>query len=272
MRELSLPLDDDSVEQNAAADVLIGSDPFWECLTRKIRKLNNKLTAIETVFGSAVQAPTVSKCKAVKCAQAVVLRAAVTDQQAEPILRLFWELEGVGVSDALEKFMKVHSNEKFTKDIKSVDGHYEVMLPWRENVALADNRSVAERQFRLLSKRLVRSPELMCEYGAGMQRLLSEGIAEMTTDETANESQPVYYMPHQPVLRQWSSTSLRIVSDASSHGIDAKSLVKSVVHACVVRRRCSATAIKASMGLLPPDRTTQADPFDVVDFEPRVPC
>ncbi|KAH6948869.1 hypothetical protein HPB50_026620 [Hyalomma asiaticum] len=144
LRELSLPLGDDSIEQDATIDVLIGSDQFWECLTRRIRKINSKLTAMETVFGWAVQGPTVSKCKAVNCAQVVVLRSSVTDQQTEPIPRLFSELEGVGVSDTPEKLPNVQIMEEFTKGIKTLGGRYEVRLPEREDVAVEDNHSVSE--------------------------------------------------------------------------------------------------------------------------------
>lgn len=65
--KLSLLLGDDPMEQDVTVDVLIGSDNFWECLTRRTKKLSSKLTAIKTVFGWAVQRPTVSNCKAVNC-------------------------------------------------------------------------------------------------------------------------------------------------------------------------------------------------------------
>ncbi|KAH6933352.1 hypothetical protein HPB50_014382 [Hyalomma asiaticum] len=148
LRELSLPVGDNSIEQDATIDVLIGSDQFWECLTRRIRKINSKLTAMETVFGWAVQGPTVSKCKEVNCAQVVVLRSSVTDQETGPIPRLFSELEGVGMSDT-EKLPNVHISEKFTKGIKTVDGRYEVRLPEREDVAVGDNRSVSEETWHI---------------------------------------------------------------------------------------------------------------------------
>ncbi|KAH6944257.1 hypothetical protein HPB50_002387 [Hyalomma asiaticum] len=144
LRELLLPVGDDSIEKDAAIDVLIGSNQFWECLTRRIKKLNSKLTAVETVFGWAVQGPTVSKCKAVNCAQVVVLRASVTDQQTESTHRLFWELEGVDVSDTPEKLPNVQIMEESTKGIKTVDGRYEVRLPERKDVAVGDNRFVSE--------------------------------------------------------------------------------------------------------------------------------
>ncbi|KAH6946803.1 hypothetical protein HPB50_015369 [Hyalomma asiaticum] len=112
---------------------------------------------------------TVSKCKAVSRAQAVVPRASVTDQQTEPILSLFWELEGVGVSDNPGKFPNLHTVEELIVGIKTIDRRYEVRLPWREDIALGDSRSVAERRFCLLSRRLASSPGHMCKYNAEMR-------------------------------------------------------------------------------------------------------
>lgn len=49
--------------------------------------------------------------------------------------------------------------------------------------------------------------------------------------------------------------------------VRGRQLVKSVVRSCVVCRRFSATGIDAATGLLPPDRTTKADPFEVVGID-----
>ncbi|KAH6925638.1 hypothetical protein HPB50_008086 [Hyalomma asiaticum] len=217
LRELSLPVGDNSIEQDATIDVLIGSDQFWECLTRRIRKINSKLTAMETVFGWAVQGPTVSKCKAVNCAQVVVLRSSVTDQQTEPIPRFFSELEGVGVSDTPEKLPDVQIMEQFTKGNKTVDGRYEVRLPEREDVAVGDNRSVSEETWHI-------------------------------------EQQFENFMPDE--------------LDQRGHNIDMPNFwyIGPTGSFCM-QERYSATAIEASTGILPPDRTTQADSLEVVGID-----
>lgn len=49
--------------------------------------------------------------------------------------------------------------------------------------------------------------------------------------------------------------------------VRGRQLVKSVVRSCVVCKRFSATSIDAATGLLPPDRTTKADPFEVVGID-----
>lgn len=64
----------------------------------------------------------------------------------------------------------------------------------------------------------------MGEYDAEMRRLLAEGIAEPAADESVSDGHPIYYIPHQPILRQRNSTNLGTVFDASSRVIDARSI------------------------------------------------
>lgn len=223
--ELSLPVGDLSQQSvSPTIDVLIGSDHFWDFLTGKVKRLTSALTAFETVFGWAVQGKISTACNGTNCSQAIVLRTTVTDQETAPILKAFWELESIGVSDLPETAADERLMKEFSGNIKEVNGRYEIRLPWKNEVELADNRAVAERRFRQLTKRLVKAPSLLQEYDNEVRRLLAEGVAESVRDETHNDGQRIYYMPHQPVLRESSTTTkLRIVFDASSHSVGAKS-------------------------------------------------
>ncbi|XP_077560520.1 uncharacterized protein LOC144175312 [Haemaphysalis longicornis] len=49
--------------------------------------------------------------------------------------------------------------------------------------------------------------------------------------------------------------------------VRGRQLVKSVVRSCAVCRRYSASHIEADTGLLPPERTTKAEPFEVVGID-----
>ncbi|KAL1484437.1 hypothetical protein MTO96_032599 [Rhipicephalus appendiculatus] len=149
--ELSLPVGDDSQQSlSPTIDVLIGSDHFWDFLTGKVKKLTGALTAFETVFGWAVQGKASTACKRINCAQAIVLRTTVTDQETAPILKAFWELESIGVSDLSDTAADERLMKGFSDNIKEVNGRYEVKLPWKNEVELADNRAVAEKRFRPL--------------------------------------------------------------------------------------------------------------------------
>ncbi|XP_077560569.1 uncharacterized protein LOC144175361 [Haemaphysalis longicornis] len=115
--------------------------------------------------------------------------------------------------------------DEFKNNIETVNGRYQVKLPWKNNVKLSDNRAVAEKRFRSLTKRLNRAPELMERYDTEMRRLIDDGVAEEAPTDPHDGNQRTYYMPHQPVLRDNSTTTkLRIVFDASSHSTDANSL------------------------------------------------
>ncbi|KAH7945567.1 hypothetical protein HPB49_012990 [Dermacentor silvarum] len=170
--ELSLPLGDDSPQgENLRIEVLVGSDHFWVFLTGKVKRLNSASTAMETVFGRAVQGWTSTRCPRISCSHAVVLRKSAVDRETAPMLWSFWELESIGVSHSLEINPDERSVEEFSNSIRSSNGRYEVRLPWKEEVELADNRVVAEKRLRQLTKRLLRAPSLLHEYDNEMRRL-----------------------------------------------------------------------------------------------------
>lgn len=182
--ELSLPVGDDSEDLTPATDVLIGSDHFWDFLTGKVKRLTGTLTAFETVFGWAVQGKVPTACTRINCTEAIVLRTSVTDQETAPILKAFWELESMGVSDLAETATDERISRDFSANIKGANGRYEVKLPWKNEVDLADNRAIAEKRFQQLTRRLLKAPKLLQEYDKEMTRLLTEGMAENVQDET----------------------------------------------------------------------------------------
>lgn len=138
---------------------------------------------------------------------------------------MFWELESIGVSDIATTNSGSKALEALTKNVKKVDDHYEVRLPWINEVEMSDNRAVMENRLRYLTKQLNTTPSLMKDYDSKMRHLIDKRIAEKTADAHCHNTQQLYYMPHQPVLRKGSATTkLRIVFDASSHSATARSL------------------------------------------------
>lgn len=52
------------------------------------------------------------------------------------------------------------------------EGHYQIDLPWKDNVpCLLNNRAMAERRLKLLCKRLLKNPDLCSKYLAFMNSL-----------------------------------------------------------------------------------------------------
>ncbi|XP_042145699.1 uncharacterized protein LOC121835512 [Ixodes scapularis] len=127
MEELGLTVGDDlnGLECNGVG-ILLGSEHYWGCVTGRVRRLSENLTAVETAFGWAVHGRSQATAAVVNCSQVIVLRAAVSDQENTAVLRGFWELESMGVVDAE---VQDHSDsdimQRFERSITKSDRRYE---------------------------------------------------------------------------------------------------------------------------------------------------
>lgn len=178
-----------------------------------------------TAFGWAVHGRSQAILSVVNCSQVIVLRAAVSDQENTAVLRGFWELESMGVVDAeVQDHSASEIMQRFEGSITKSDRRYEVSLPWKPDVKLDCNREMAWKRLESQRKRLIKNPELMQRYDQAVRLYFEDGMAERVEREE-DSGERVYYMPHQAVLREGSSTTkMRIVFDASSHGQNCKSL------------------------------------------------
>ncbi|XP_077553123.1 uncharacterized protein LOC144167838 [Haemaphysalis longicornis] len=227
--EIGLSVGDDlSGQSDRDVDLLLGSDHYWTAMTGRIHRLTESLTAVESVFGWAVQGRTGSRTSRMNCSQAIVLKATAPDLESSSLLRSFWELESVGVTDALDDDPPgEHVRRNFEASITQSNGRYEVALPWKADVRLADNKQVALNRMENVRKKLSKNKGLLEEYDQAIRFYQNSGIAERVDDEGSDEgaAKVLYYMPHQAVVREnSSSTKLRIVFDASSHCANSKFL------------------------------------------------
>ena len=83
-----------------------------------------------------------------------------------------------------------HSSEdriayaKMKKSIKTVNGHFELPLLWRqENFHLPDNRNIVEKRLNSLKGRLVKDKALHERYTAEMQKYIDEEYAEIVSEK-----------------------------------------------------------------------------------------
>lgn len=85
-------------------------------------------------------------------------------EEADPaaVLRQFWELESLGITDAMtESPTKSDIMQGFETTITKSNERYEVGLPWKSSVELAANEDVAKRTLENLRKKLARNPDLL---------------------------------------------------------------------------------------------------------------
>lgn len=141
------------------------------------------------------------------------------------VLCKFSTLECIGISDQEEsKPRKFAAMEVFKQTIMSVDGRYEVAMPWKTELSLDDNKEITTKRLHQLTNRFLKSPKLLEEYDGVIRDYIAQGIVERVEGDV-DDRQNVYHMPHQEVICE--SRELRIVFDASSHN-NLKSLNKNL--------------------------------------------
>ena len=203
-------------------DILIGLDAYWKFIKSGVITIPEGLVAQQTVFGWIVSG---SLLCGERSSQTVSHQLLCINDISETSLHKLWDLDTIGcggegnvISDS------VHT--EFLNNIVFTDGRYEVALPWKPNSKnkLLNNEKLAKIRLSNLSRKLSKDPELQQRYDEALSGMESEGVIEEVPPCDDN-SYPVFYMPHRPVVREASvSTKVRPVFDASAHGYNGISL------------------------------------------------
>ena len=126
----------------------------------------------------------------------------VTMEDVNVVLRQFWEIDSGRVESVptltVEDKMIV---EKVKKSIKFIDGHYQVAIPWKEDIlSLPDNCKLAFQRLQNLEKHLTRDPEVAAAYSEVIEKYLDKGYVRKIE---MCEKQPIvkWYLPHFAVVR-----------------------------------------------------------------------
>ncbi|XP_064462619.1 uncharacterized protein LOC135373328 [Ornithodoros turicata] len=218
-----------SVNCEAGIGLLVGSDELWRLLTGDVKrdKQDDRLVAIDTVFGWTFQGPSrlSSECTERSTTAVCVLRMGCTAEEQD-VIKNFWELDSIGIRDEVMTNTE-HDQlvlDEFKRNIKMLDGRYEVALPWKSlKGELGSNLEVAEKRLQGLVKRLAHSDAIQ-QYDEVIRNYLTNGHAEVVTTNCAKPGR-IHYMPHRAVVRNESSTTkVRVVFDASSHAPGVPSL------------------------------------------------
>ena len=108
--------------------------------------------------------------------------------------------------------------------IESVQGHYQVGLPWKIDTADVHNHfNLSFNHLKLLQSHLLKRPELLKEYDRVIKEQLANRIIELVDHSTTtpatfhNCKSLVHYLPHHAVVRQdRETTKIRVVYDGSA--------------------------------------------------------
>ena len=82
------------------------------------------------------------------------------------------------------------------------EGHYQINLPWKDDVpCLPNNRAMAEHCLKLLHRRLLKNPDLRSQYSAFMDSLFENRHTQIVPKTPLEHTASVaWYLPHHPVI------------------------------------------------------------------------
>ena len=195
-------------------DILIGSDCYWEFVSRETRCGLTGPIAIDTKFGWVLSglatSPNSTNSTCLITHTLCVESCGQDTKSLNDRLNSFWELESFGISGVDHS---VH--DKFRSSVNFVDGRYKLRLPWRElHQTLPNNYSLCRKRLHGLLKRLRHDPDILQEYHFTIEDQLRRGVVEPVSQ--TDEPQKVHYLPHHTAVeRMKDTTKLRVVYDTS---------------------------------------------------------
>ncbi|XP_042892723.1 uncharacterized protein LOC122266866 [Penaeus japonicus] len=209
-------------------DVLIGLDYYWTLISAADAIQKECVVAMRSIFGYVLSgrlpdsAHTTSRYSETQ----LLCISPLSDSD----LCKFWDLETVGIKP--KEVVQDNSDSKVMQEFKNTvqfkADRYEVALPWKNDSVkekLINNESIARRRLNRLQVKLDKDKELKKDYLKVLASYEDENIIEEVPSNEISNVNPVYYMPHRPVIKlNSSSTKIRPVFDASASCFNGVSL------------------------------------------------
>jgi hypothetical protein len=211
------------VDSELSIDILIGLDYYWQLVLPEFVSGQKGIVAQKTVFGwilSGVYRDE-SVSPKVNVAHQLLCICDITDAD----VRNFWELDILSDKSAENSSVL----RDFENQVSYEDGRYVVALPWTQpcrREELVDNFDLATYRLKSLMKKLDSNPDLKAGYNDALKEMEEKGFIEEVPSQELDGSNPVFYLPHRPVVRDSISTKIRPVFDASAKDVNGLSLNK----------------------------------------------
>ncbi|KAL1440370.1 hypothetical protein MTO96_001194 [Rhipicephalus appendiculatus] len=131
----------DGYHPEFGVQLLVGADHYWDIMTGSVKRVNERLVAVETVFGWTLQGTGTTSSAATYLTSAGMMQVSVNTEPDDVSrqLRPFWELEHLGIVDDEET--AEHAPAKyFCQTKESFDDQYKpcTHLSSRTNQPAAD--------------------------------------------------------------------------------------------------------------------------------------
>ncbi|XP_045462357.1 uncharacterized protein LOC123672321 [Harmonia axyridis] len=221
----NIQLADDSFHKPAPVDMLLGADIFPHILKEgRVIGHANEPVAINTIFGYILMGKYNAYDTHITANVSTFFAALGNNAlSVDNLIGRFWEVEEVpsvksicSPENALcEKiFAETHERGNF--------GRYTVNLPFKNSEPSFDSediRSIALRRFYSLERRLYKQPTVFKQYSDFLNEYLKNDYMEEV--EVENSDNPIakkniFYLPHHCVMKDSTTTQLRVVFDGST--------------------------------------------------------
>lgn len=226
-------LADESFNTPNKIDVLLGASVFYSCLQPQVLHLGLNLPVLQlTRFGYIVAGnilqPNANNVSMHNLVNYLNTQHEPSNDNLCDILLKFWNVEEIQ-SKTLTFGESKQIENHFLSTIEHVGNRFFLQLPFKSDVEfllLNGSYNVALRRFKLLEKQFQKNSNLFIQYKQFIDEYLKLGHAAYVNIDFNNpkEISDGYFLPHHAVFKNSSTTSIRVVFDASAKTPSGKSL------------------------------------------------
>ena len=195
--------------------LLIGADHYWDIVENDIIRGPGP-TAAKSKIGYLLSGPITTPPSTSSTINASILKVIVSTEPENKALERFWNLESIGILPNETEANKTQTVSEYkNSSIRLENDQYCAKLPWKDNhPPLPTNQSIARGRTRSTVRRLSKEPPMLAAYDKIIQEQLQRCFIEKVADPQSTTGR-VHYIPHHVVLKDSSTTPLRIVYDCS---------------------------------------------------------
>ncbi|XP_031333985.1 uncharacterized protein LOC116163998 [Photinus pyralis] len=211
-------LADPTLNNSGPIDILLGAEEYAKIILPGVMK-EGKLVGQQTEFGWVISGQTKHGVN-----QGYQILGMVSTMEEETQLSKYWEIEEATMANGFNEEDKKCEDHYKANTTRSPDGRYTVKIPFKKNsIKWGRSRPLAIARLLQLEKKLAANDKMREEYNAFLQEYLDLGHMEMVQAHSIEGTR--YYIPHQPVIKESSTTTkMRVVFDASAKTTTSGSL------------------------------------------------
>lgn len=202
-------------------DALLGVQTFAKIIQEGVRKGHATApVALKTIFGWVLLGSTSKR----HTKDTTALTITTCDTRLEDQLKKFWEIEEVAAIPMFTEKEKECQRMYNLTTHRLANGKYQVKLPFANNKGpnLGQSRPQAIKRYTQLQRQLEANPSLKKDYNKCLDEYWELGHMEMINPP--HDGELCYYVPHHAVLKESTTTKLRVVFDASAKTTNGYSL------------------------------------------------